>query len=200
MAPVAALWLQRGVPVLHAAVAARDGHAVVIAGDSAMGKSTLLAALLGQGWNMLSEDLAAISFDVSGTAVAHPAFPELHLWPDACEELGFDHPTQVGCARFDLVGRLVEVPTPVSAIWWLDTHNHPRVAVEATQGAARFDAFARLAYNSRIAEALLDRAAFTRVASASTAGRIPLCRLIRPRSGWSVAELSEVVAGEPSSL
>ncbi len=84
MTPTAALYLQRGIPVLHAAVAADPaGHAIVLAGNSSVGKSVLLAALVQRGWGLLADDLAPVTLDAAGVPVAMPTWPEMILWPDA---------------------------------------------------------------------------------------------------------------------
>jgi HprK-related kinase A len=57
---------------LHAATLARDGQAVVFAGPSGTGKSTLAAGLLSRGWSYLSDEFALIDPD---TRLVHP-FPK----------------------------------------------------------------------------------------------------------------------------
>lgn len=44
--------------VIHAAVVERDGKALILAADPGSGKSTLCAALVSQGWRLLSDELA----------------------------------------------------------------------------------------------------------------------------------------------
>jgi hypothetical protein len=53
---------QRGadVLVLHAAAAAKDGAAVLLAGEGGSGKSTALVGLVERGWTSISEDLCAV--------------------------------------------------------------------------------------------------------------------------------------------
>ena len=46
--------------VMHAAVVARDGKALIIPGESGQGKSTLCAALVSRGWRHLSDEFALI--------------------------------------------------------------------------------------------------------------------------------------------
>lgn len=47
--------------VIHAAVVERDGRALILAADPGSGKSTLCAALVHQGWRLLSDELALLS-------------------------------------------------------------------------------------------------------------------------------------------
>jgi HprK-related kinase A len=57
--------------ILHSAVVARDGRAVIIPGQSGQGKSTLCAALVSRGWRHVSDEFALMdpaSLDIT----AHP--------------------------------------------------------------------------------------------------------------------------------
>lgn len=62
------LMRRRGRLVLHANVVGKDGHAVVLAGRSGAGKTTLTRALLHRGFEFLSDDLAVL--DVGDDRVA----------------------------------------------------------------------------------------------------------------------------------
>ncbi len=46
--------------MLHAAVLERDGHALIMPGDPGAGKSTLTAALMLDGWRLLSDEIALV--------------------------------------------------------------------------------------------------------------------------------------------
>jgi len=195
--PVAALWLQRGLPVLHAATAVSPSvrfgrsEAVLIAGDSASGKSVLLAELLRRGWDLLADDLTPITLDHHGTVLANPTGPELWLWPDAIERAG-------GCPvgenrRLLDVDRIAESPIPLTAIWWLGTHNHDHIHHTPVEGVGRFEALGKMAYNSRIASAVLDRGQYLRVAGSVARAAIPIRRLLRPRGCWTEDKLADLV-------
>lgn len=164
MTPTAALYLQRGIPVLHAAVAVDDaGRGVVLAGDSGSGKSTLLAALARRGWRQLADDLAPVTLDDDRVPVAVPT------WPDRRE------------------------PRPIGAIWWLGVHGGDPVEVRAVEGIARFEAFGAMAYNRLIASALLDRGSYLAIAGAVAGAAIPIRLLLRPRGRWTGDELAGLV-------
>ncbi|WP_425229414.1 HprK-related kinase A [Sphingomonas sp.] len=57
--------------LLHAAVVARDGRAVVMTGESGAGKSTLAALLMGRGWDFFGDEFAFLSLDAAQLR-AHP--------------------------------------------------------------------------------------------------------------------------------
>ncbi len=207
--PLAALCYQRGLTVLHAAVAVRDGRAVALAGASAAGKSTLLAALVHRGWGMLSDDLAPLGRSGDDQPTAHPTFPELVLWPDAAARLpplsGSDGtagaelrplgpaPVPSGGPQTFAVGtHAVHAPLALSEIWWLSAENGPDLEIEAVERVDSFDGLGSLTYNGRVAHALLDRVQYMRTAAA-VASRVRMRRVHRPRGRWTLAQIADAV-------
>jgi hypothetical protein len=203
MTPTAALYLQRGIPVLHAAVAADPaGHAIVLAGASSVGKSVLLAALVQRGWGLLTDDLAPVTLDAAGVPVAMPTWPEMILWPDAVGADATSVADGVDIAESGTSGsrravssdaRFVDETQPVKAIWWLGVHGFDPIEVHGVGGIARFEALGGMAYHRRIASALLDRASYLTVAGIVAGSGIPIRRLIRPRGRWTAGELADIV-------
>ena len=190
MTPTAALYLQRGTPVLHAEVAAdAAGRAVVLAGDSGSGKSVLLTALVQRGWGVLTDDLAPVTLDDNQVPFAVPTWPEVILWPDS--------PGPAAALGPDV--RFVDEARPIRAIWWLGVHAFDPIEVRGVEGIARFEALAAMAYNRRIAGALLDRASYLRVAGAVADSGIPIRRLIRPRGRHTAAELADIIEDQIES-
>jgi hypothetical protein len=193
--PLAAVHLQRGQPVLHAAaVEASDGGAIVLAGDSCSGKSTLAAALALRGFRVLADDLSPLAL-ADGSPVVVPTAREPRLWPDAAGQLGVadDSPQESTARPVDAERRGLR-PSPVRGVWWLDVGKSGTVEVSDVLGAARFAAVAAIASNSRIAKALLDRGAFLAIAGATADAALPIRRLVRPLGTWCVAELADKVA------
>lgn len=59
--------------IIHAAVVARNGQAIVFPGNPGAGKSTLCAALVSRGWRLLSDEMALISLqDLRITPIPRP--------------------------------------------------------------------------------------------------------------------------------
>jgi hypothetical protein len=84
-----ALIHQRGELPLHATTVLPpngDG-AVAICGSSGMGKSTLAAALVRQGWSLISDDLTRITW-ADRTPLVWPCRTGIKLMPDAAARLG----------------------------------------------------------------------------------------------------------------
>jgi hypothetical protein len=78
---------QRGILPLHASGIRTPKGAVLFAGHSGTGKSTLLATFLERGYPMLTDDLAAITLDTANQPLVFPSFPHLKLWEDSVERL-----------------------------------------------------------------------------------------------------------------
>lgn len=193
--PLAALCLQRGLPVLHAAALAGQGHAVLICGDSAVGKSTLAAALALRGWTLIADDLAPIYLGGDDVAIVGPTASEVTLWPDAVETLALDPINTAGSRGGPMrwAPDLVTVaPTPVTAVWCLWLDSAPELETHDLRGVERFRTVSAQAYNSHIAAALLDPAAHLRIAGALVRTAV-MRRIRRPRAGCSVEELADLI-------
>jgi hypothetical protein len=78
---------QRGLTCLHASVVAIEDRVIALVGAKGAGKSTLGLALSQRGGQLLSDDVAAVSWrdGVCGVAVGRPA---LRMRPDATGSLG----------------------------------------------------------------------------------------------------------------
>jgi hypothetical protein len=78
---------QRGLTCLHASVVAIADRVIALVGAKAAGKSTLALALAQRGGQLLSDDVAAVSWreGVCGVAVGRPA---LRMRPDSAASLG----------------------------------------------------------------------------------------------------------------
>lgn len=79
---------QRGLLVVHASAIRTPKGAVIFAGPSGGGKSTIAGAFLERGYPLLTDDICAIRLQPTGAPLVMPAFPRLRLWADALEKLG----------------------------------------------------------------------------------------------------------------
>jgi hypothetical protein len=199
-APLAAVCYQRGMAVLHAATAVLDGEAVLLAGASAAGKSTLLAALLARGWSMLGDEVAPLAQPDAGAVAVLPTGDDLRLWPDAVAALEPDprlRQSLAGDARSPgpqtwTADHALDAPAPIAGIWWLTQHNRPGLEINAVEGLQQFESLGQLAYHGRVARTLLDRVAYLRIA-ATISSSVPLRHARRPRSAWTVEELADAI-------
>ncbi len=78
---------QRGYLVLHASVVSINGHIAAFVGPKRAGKSTIAAALVKRGHELLSDDTLIV--DTEGEPIVYPGFARLNLWPEAADALSF---------------------------------------------------------------------------------------------------------------
>ncbi|AFK55892.1 hypothetical protein [Tistrella mobilis] len=88
---LAAALLLRGRLPLHAAAVVMAGQAILIAGASGRGKSTLAAALVGAGGQVIADDMVS-PMVTGGRVVAAPVLPRLRLMADAAGHFGLTGP------------------------------------------------------------------------------------------------------------
>lgn len=85
--PLAALY--RGEFLLSGSAVAWEGKACAFVGPSGVGKSTVAAVLVQNGWDLVGDSLLRVTRDTRGKFHVHPQCPELWLWDDMREQFGF---------------------------------------------------------------------------------------------------------------
>ncbi len=78
---------QRRQIVLHASAVRVNGKAVLFAGSSGTGKSTLAAALAQRGYPLVTDDVCTVTAEASGAPLVHPDGRQLKLWAQAIQRL-----------------------------------------------------------------------------------------------------------------
>jgi len=123
----AALLQQRRILTLHASAIMADHGSILFVGKSGVGKSTTLAALSDRGYEMVTDDIAAIAVADDGTAEIIPSFPATRLRGDALAKLGKSKADYLRL-RSKVEKYIVPVhdfdaaPKPVHRVFLLDIH------------------------------------------------------------------------------
>lgn len=129
------LFHQRGDMTIQGCALEIDGGAVVLAGYSGVGKSTLAAAFVQRGYRMLTDDYSVVRLDnATGEALVYSTFPTLHLWRFALHKLGYSAKAidalprlrpQVQKHQLDVSDRFRAEPLPLRAIYIMDAPIRP---------------------------------------------------------------------------
>jgi hypothetical protein len=83
-----AVLMKRKILPLHGSGIVINGKVYAIVGDSGAGKSTLAAAFLNEGFELVSDDIIAVSFsDNSDIPLVIPSYPQQKLWKQSLENL-----------------------------------------------------------------------------------------------------------------
>ena len=189
-----ALLHQRGVLAMHASAVNIDGGAVLFAGPSGAGKSTLAAALHQRGYNVLSDDVTAVTLEATGPW-AHPGVNRMKLWRDSVLQLGHD-PQRLNQVRpatrhrfvYPLIARQQQ-PIPWRAIFVLIPWNQSGFEFVEVAGPARFALLLEHTYQSRFLTGLKARQAHFAIASKSCA-TVPMRIAQRPDKDFRVEDLA----------
>jgi hypothetical protein len=189
---------QRGVLVLHASVIARDGEAFAFLGNNGWGKSTIAAALHAKGYDLVADDVAAITTDRAEPCVL-PGFPQVKLWPEAATLLGETpeclpqlHPSFDKRAWRAERGFSLE-PRRLARIYVLAAGPGP--SIERLQPRESCLELMAHWYGHRFGSGLLqgDSAALHLAQCAALAGRVSGHRLFRSGGSKALLELADVV-------
>ncbi|OIO54977.1 MAG: hypothetical protein COX57_01120 [Alphaproteobacteria bacterium CG_4_10_14_0_2_um_filter_63_37] len=184
-----AILLQRGFLVLHGNAVALDGQALLCLGRSGAGKSTLAAAFMKRGHPVLADDVVPVCAD--GNAI--PGIPRIKLWQEAADDLAID------TSGLQRIGRDFEkyhlplahaqplAPMPVRWVYILIPHDGHDLRFEAIEGRNRFLPLSRNLYRRRFGSAM-GRHEAQLAQIGLLAGRIRLCRILRPAGGDYPAE------------
>lgn len=181
-----ALLQQRGFLPLHASAVESRGRAVLFAGDSGLGKSTLAAAFHAAGHRVVADDVTAVRVGDDGVPVAYPAYPELKLWADALDKLGLDAAglpmprPQVDKSRLPVDDFGAADPLPITDIYLLEVGEDEPV-IEPIAGMSKLDALARNTYRGCFLEGSGIKQAHFRL-SVALARHARLARVVRPRA------------------
>jgi hypothetical protein len=202
-------WLLRlrGTLALHASVAALDRRAAAFAGPAGMGKSTTAAVLARAGWEVLSDDVAALDEPVGGGFRVRPAYPRVRLWPDAVEALfGAADALPLICEGWEKrhlplgeVGPSFGGEAPLAAVFLLqDPRPDGAIAIEPVPPSEALMALLPHTY----AGSLLDAAMRGRElkALARLVAAVPVRRLWPPDTAARMTELAPVLAAELASI
>jgi hypothetical protein len=83
-----ALLHQRGVWPLHGSAVTAPRGAIIFVGAAGSGKSTLAGEFHQRGFQVLSDDVCAITVGDGGACRVWPAYPRISLWADSVVKLG----------------------------------------------------------------------------------------------------------------
>ena len=192
-----ALLQQRGVTTFHASAIETDSGAVLFAGRSGSGKSSLLAALVERGYPMLADDVAGVVPDAGGHPVVLSAFPHMRLWANALDELGWRKRAR-GKVREALEKYLVPVerfraePLAVHAVCVLTSHHREDVEVETVSRAVAFRWLCEYTYHKRRLHGLGQQPTHFRTVTAMVR-RVPVARVARPAHPFRLDALADRV-------
>ena len=179
---LAVLLQQRGLIPFHASAVATGTGAVLFAGWSGEGKSSLLAALIERGYAAMSDDVTAVEMDAAGQPRALAAFSYMRLWRDVLDMLDWQGRTRVqeGMEKYLIpMGSFSPAPAPVRAVFFLTQSNGSDIAVESMSSPTAFAVLRKVTYRKGFLKGLGQQPRHFRTLVAM-AKNVPVFRVTRP--------------------
>lgn len=203
-----ALLFQRGLVPLHGNTIAGADGAAMLAGRVATGKSATTLALLQRRYNLVADDISAVSFQTNEPWVMS-GFPRLKLWKATLEHFGRNHrdlsPLRPGVDKFHypVDDRFCADPQKLKAIYILqpgDSQGDPAapVRISALSGLAKLDAIRVHLYKIRFADAVRNwPPLFAKICRLADTVRVSIVE--RPREGITIDAVADAIAADFSN-
>jgi hypothetical protein len=191
-----ALLHQRACLPLHASAIETSSGAVVFAGPSGVGKSTLAGEFWRRGYRILADEISVICCSVSFLVV--PSTPFLLLWADAIQQLEIDA-TGLHRVRQELQKYLLplgtgfcDVASPVKTLYILEPSNGSIQTPTPVNGLSRLESVAKVLYNPKLADDL-NTVGMRMKQIAGFAGSVHVRKIDRPQGSFSIRELADEI-------
>ena len=200
LGPVMALLLhRRGLFTLHGGAAIVNGGAAIFVGDKGAGKSTTIGAMVAAGYDILTDDIVAISDSDLAPRII-PAYPMIKLTDAAIDAFGRERFSVIPPDIPDFDKRRVRLngmgshePAEPRAIYVLETSDTP--GVEPLDRLQSYQALLRFSYATRFGQKLIQGASAAEHMRhcATLSANVPVYRLRPPRDLARLAEFMDTV-------
>lgn len=195
-----ALLMQRKILPLHGSAIAINGKAYALVGDSGAGKSTLASAFLSKGYQLLSDDVIAVSLTSENTPFVMPSYPQQKLWQESLNNLGmetahyrplFERETKYAVP---VSSQFFANPLPLAGVIELVKTENDSIEMIQIEGLERLYTLFRHTFRHFLIQRLgLMEWHFT--ISTNTINKIDMFQLQRPNSRFTAQELVSLILG-----
>ncbi|NOU92242.1 aldolase [Paenibacillus sp. LMG 31456] len=193
-----ALLLQRAILPLHGSAIVIDGKAFGFVGQSGAGKSTLASAFLQRGYQLLSDDVIAVSFSHDNTPYVTPAYPQQKLWQESLTNLGMNSEDYRPILN-RLTKYAIPVPhlffkhtLPLAAVFEIVTSDNEASGLYQIEDILRLQTLYTHTFRKKLIEPLgLMEWHFNN--SVKLANGIDIYRLVRDASGLSASDMVSLI-------
>ena len=195
---MAMLAMQRGMLAIHCSAVFDEKGAVLIAGESGAGKSTVTTAFLEKGYHLMADDMAFVEVGKDKKAMAKPAFPYQKLCRNVASQKGhtLDDLIYINEEKDKFLvpyeGEFFLGDVPIKAFVMLGVNDTEEVVAKEMTGFNRVPVYTnnlflrhllkRDKYNPAIAQKCVEMAA-----------AVPTFYVARPKEGDTVSEVVKKV-------
>ncbi len=173
-----ALLLQRGTWPFHGSAVAAGSGAVLFAGPSGVGKSTLAGIFYRRGYPVLADDVCALTVGAGSEVQLWPAYPRLNLWADALLQLGVitgEHPSSHDTiTKYEYpLDHFSSDPVRVTTIYTLNIGREDDITLNTLEGFEKMKALTANTYRLHFLKGMqLERNHFLQAQSLARQARV----------------------------
>lgn len=150
---------QRNILPLHGGSVKIGQESLILCADAQVGKSTLIAAFVQEGYHFLDDNIVAIQ-DLDGFLTINPGYPQIKLWADSLTQLGIEpaslQQVRPGIQKYalDFRSKFHDTPLPVGAIYILSHTKLPKLELITLSGSHKLAALSSQIFCQRFAHGL----------------------------------------------
>lgn len=195
---MAIILIQRKILPLHGSAIKIGKKAYAIVGESGAGKSTLASALIHKGFQLVSDDLIAVSFDEHQRPIVTPSFPQQKLWEESIQQLDmkvmnyrplFERENKYAIPVNE---HFYREPLPFGGVFELVKSNEEGIELQKLQGLKGIQTLHRQTFRNFLIP-LLGLQEWHFESSVQFLKDIEVYQLRRPSNGFSALYLAETI-------
>lgn len=193
-----ALLMQRKILPLHGSAIAINGKAYVFIGRSGAGKSTLASALLSKGYQLLSDDVIAVSLSEDKIPFVTPSYPQQKLWKESLDQFGmktthyqplFERETKYAVP---VSSNFFNESLPLAGVFELVKTENENVEIQRIEGLERLRTLLRHTYRNSLIPRL-GMMEWHFMNSTNIVNKVEMFQLRRPISKFTAHDLVSTV-------
>ncbi|PFE04354.1 aldolase [Bacillus cereus] len=193
-----ALLMQRKILPLHGSAIAINGKVYAFVGRSGAGKSTLASALLSKGYQLLSDDVIAVSLSEDNIPFVTPSYPQQKLWKESLDQFGmetthyqplFERETKYAVP---VSSSFFNEPLPLAGVFELVKTENENVEIQRIEGLERLRTLLRHTYRNSLIPRL-EMMEWHFMNSTNIVNKVEMFQLRRPISKFTAHDLVSTV-------
>ncbi len=190
--------LQRKILPLHGSAFYIDGKAYAIIGDSGVGKSTLASVFLNLGFELLTDDVIAVTFSESNDPIIIPSYPQQKLWENSLIEFKMDFSKYTSLFKREkkyavpVKSKFLDFPAPLEGIFELKKEDGDKLKIDQLNGLERLSILYENTYRNLVIPPL-DLLNWHFETSTRLLQSVVLNRISRPIERFTAFEIADLI-------
>ena len=191
---IAFLFQQRGYSAIHSSAIEIKEQAVLVAGFSGAGKSTIALSLIDAGYRYLADDIAMVN--PKEDLMLQPAFPQQKVCRNIAEKMGTDELLYINEKKdkfaYYNTKDFCDVPRRLTTMFMLNKYDGDKVLVEEVTGVEKLNS---ILLNLFLLDAYkaMDFTLEEKARCLELAGKVKIYRISRPIGKDTVQEIRDTI-------